>query len=149
MPCFPTELYSLSGSVSAANFSAPPTLKLVAGNTAFQKFDVTYEILGITLSSTLTNFGAAIMGVFVVVGPNQPTITFATSTPALIHAITGQNSITGPPALPVPSDKVASKVYLQPILVPPGKQISLYAFGDTTAGNFLQAFVSLDMRRKH
>lgn len=149
MACHPTELFSLAGSVSAAAFSAPPNLQLINQATAFQKWDVPYEVLGVTLSSTLTNFGTAVMGAFVLVGPNTDTVTFATSTQALIQAVTGTNSLTGPPAVPIPSDKVASTVFLHPVRVPPGKRISIYAFGDTTAGNFLQAYVSLVMRRVH
>lgn len=148
MPCHPTEFYCLSGSLAAANFSPPPLLQLIPGASAILTFQTPYELMGVTLSSTLTNFGTANMGVFVLVGVTTPKITFATSTPVAMGAVSGTNSIVGPPALPIPSDKVATTVLLQPILIKPGMPIALYAFGDTTAGNALLAVASLVMRRK-
>ncbi len=147
MPCYPTEAQCITGSVAAAAFSAPPVLKQIAGANAFITHPVAYELLGVTLSSTLTNFGVANMGVFVLIGANTPTITLANDTPVLIQALTGTNSITGPPALAVPSDKVATTVFLQPIQVPPNVRIALYAYGDTTAGNALSVVASLVMRQ--
>lgn len=146
MPCHPTEFYSLTGAVVAANFSAPPNLLLIPDATAQLSWPVDYELLGITMTSTLTNFGTAIMGVFLMINQNQPKITYATATPAPIAAVTGQNSLVGPPAVPIPSDKTIAKVFLQPPIIKAGQLIALYAFGDTTAGNSLAAFVSLDVR---
>jgi hypothetical protein len=147
MACHPTEFFSLTGQVAAADFSAPPNLALVSGADAFQDFQQAYEILGITLTSSLTNFGTAVMGIFVCVGPNTPTITYSKTTPAPVGAVTGTNSLVGPPAVPIPSDKTIVKVFLQPKRIGAGTRIALYAFGDTTAGNFAYAAVSLDMRR--
>ncbi len=148
MPCYPTELYSLTGSVAAADLSPPPNLKLIAGVNATQNFQVAYELLGVTFTSSLTNFGTTEMGVFVLIGTNTPTTTYGKSTPAVIGAVTGQNSIVGPPALPIPSDKVVAQVFLQPVLIKANTPISLYAFGDNTAGNALNVFASLVMRQK-
>ncbi len=148
MPCHPTEFFSLRGSVAAAGFVAGPGLTLIPSDDATQKWPVEYEILGISLTSSLTNFGAADMGLFVVLGPTQKNISYGKTTPALLAHITGNNSIVGPPAIAIPSDKTVTRVFLQPIIVPNGKQVSLFAFGDNTAGNALSAFVSLDMRRR-
>lgn len=147
MPCNPTEIYSLTAQIAAANFNAPPDLKQPGTDNSFIDFPVPYELLGITLVSTLTNFGTAIMGVFVLAKSNTPTITYSKSTPALIGHATGQNSIVGPPALAVPSDKSIAKVFLQPVRIPANSRISIYAFGDTTAGNAAAAFVMLDVRK--
>lgn len=147
MPCHPTEPFSLEGTVLAAAFSAPPVLQLIAGPNSFITFPVDYEILGVTLMSSLTNFGTAKMGVFVLFGTSTPTITYDTTTAALHGAITGQNSIVGPPAVPIPSDKSVPKVWLAPIRLPAGKRIAIYAYGDTTAGNLLTVNVALDMRQ--
>ena len=148
MGCHPTIPFLISGSVAAAAFSAPPTLTAVAGANAVLTNPVPMELMSVTLSSTLTNFGTANMGVFVLIGQNGNTLSFATSTPALIGAVTGSNSIVGPPAVPIPSYKVATTVFLQPILVPPNTKIQLFAFGDNTAGNALFAVASLVMRQK-
>ncbi len=147
MACNPTEIYSLTTQLAAADFNAPNVLKLAPGNDAFEDFPVPYELLGITLVSTLTNFGTAIMGVFVLIKTNTPTVTYSKSTPALIGHATGQNSIVGPPALAVPSDKSIAKVFLQPVRIPANSRISLYAFGDNTVGNAAAAFVMLDVRK--
>lgn len=147
MPCHETQFFCLSGSVAAAAFSAPPNLTPVAGDAAFLTQGVPFELLGVTLSTTLTNFGTANMGVFVMVGVNQPLITLANTSPVVIGAITGQNSLAGPPAVPIPSDKVVTTVFLQPKRIEPNTRISLYAFGDTTAGNSLTAVASLVMRQ--
>ncbi len=146
MTCYTTEAQCLSGSVAAANFSAPPNLAAIAGDAAFITHPIAYELLGITLSSTLTNFGTANMGVFVLLGTNSPTLTLANDTPVLIQALTGTNSIIGPPAVPIPSDKVATTVFLQPFYIPPNVRLALYAYGDTTAGNALSVVASLVMR---
>lgn len=147
MRCYPTEFYSLTGSVAAADFSPPPTLQLIAGDDALISFPAPYELMGITMTSTLTNFGTAIMGVFVVIGQDQKQISYARSTPAPIGAVTGTNSLIGPPAVPIPSDKTIATVFLQPKRIEPQTKISLYAFGDNTAGNALAAYISLVMRR--
>ena len=148
MPCGPTEFFSLQGSVAAADFSVFPNLKLIATANASQDWQVPYELTGITLSTSLTNFSSSLMGVFVIIGANTSLLSYGKSTSSPLHAITGQNSLVGPPAVFIPSDKSQSKVYLNPPVIKPGTKIALYAFGDTTAGNSLTAFVSLDMQRK-
>ncbi len=148
MPCYPTEPFNLQGTTLAAAFSAPPVLLKMAGENAFIDFPVPYELMGVTLSSSLTNFGTAEMGIFVIVGGNQERLTLGKSTRAIIQAITGTNSFTGPPATPIPSDKVATTVFLQPMLITPNMKIALYAYGDTTAGNVASAVVTLILRQK-
>ncbi len=147
MPCNPTEIYSLTAQLAAADFNPPNVLELAPGDNAAIDFPVPYELIGITLVSTLTNFGTAIMGVFVLIKTNTPQVTYSKSTPALIGHATGQNSIVGPPALAVPSDKSIAKVFLQPIRIPANSKISIFAFGDNTAGNAAAAFVMLDVRK--
>ncbi len=147
MSCHKTEIFSLSGAVAAAGFVAPPSLTLIPDENATQSWQVGYELLGISLTSSLTNFGTALMGLFVVVASNTKTISYGKSTQSILAHISGNNSIVGPPAVAIPSDKTVTRVFLQPIFIPGNTRISLYACGDTTAGNALSAFVSLDMRR--
>src|SRR4051812_20127806 len=125
MACHPTEFFSLTSQLTAANFSAYPNLALMPGANAFQDWPVPYELIGITLSSSLTNFSASLMGVFVIIGANTPILVYDKSTASPLHAITGNNSLVGPPAVPIPSDKSQSKVFLNPPLIKQGTRISL------------------------
>lgn len=148
MGCNPTALFALKGEVAAADFVASPRLKLVADDDAIQQWQENYELLGVHMSSSLTNFGTADMGIFIILGANSDEISYGKSTPSLISHISGTNSIIGPPAVAIPSDKSLYRPFLQPIDVSHGTKIAAYAFGDTTAGNKLSFFVSFDMRVK-
>lgn len=144
---FPTEFFSLTGTVLAAAFSPSPTLTLVPGADASIDFQVPYELLGITFTSSLLNYGTARLGAFVIIGQNLPTLAYSKTTSAPVGSVTLQNSLVGPPAVPIPTNKTIAVVFLQPKLITPGTKIALYTFGDNTAGNQADLFVALTMRQ--
>lgn len=148
MSCYPTEFYCLTGTVLAAAFIASPTLTQVPGDDAYFTAPHPYEVLGITLTSSMLNFGTAPLGVFVVFDQSGTKTTYSKSTACPLQHVTLQNSLTGPPAVPIPTNKTTPIIFSQPKEIASGAKIALFTFGDTTAGNRADIFCSLILRQK-
>lgn len=137
------EFFNLSGTVAAAGFSsAYPRLQFVA---TIDDLPGDYWLTGMTLSSSLLNFGAPLLGVFVVIGTRQVEISVAVKLQSPLYHMTLNNSLTGPPVVPIPTNKTTPKAFRQPKRIGPRTPISLYACGDTTAGNAITALLALEL----
>lgn len=139
------DILNLRVEVLAAAFSAAPQLTLGA---TIDDLPVPYYLVSLTLSSSLLNFGTSELGVFVIIGQNERNISFSLSSQSPLYHVTLQNSLVGPPAVPIPTNKTTPKPFRQPILLPPRKPISLYTFGGTTAGNRLVAYLAAELVKK-
>lgn len=136
------DILNLRAQVDAANFVAPPTMALID---SIDDLPIDYYIVSMTLASTLLNFGTAEMGVFVVIGQEQDQLTFSRTIQSPLYHVTLQNSLVGPPAVPIPTNKTTPKPFRQPMLLPARTPISLYVFGDTTAGNKLISYLAIEL----
>ncbi len=136
------EIYNLRASVLAAAFVSPPSMKFTGEELSFPH---AYDLTGLSLSSTMLNYGTAEMGVFVVVGADKDTLTFSKTTGALLAHVSLQNSLPGPPAVPIPTNKSTPLPLPSPKRIPAGSKIRLYVFGDQTAGNQLLAYLSVQL----
>lgn len=112
------------------------------------KFPINYALVGLQLSSSLVIFGTNLGGILVVVGQNAPVLAISDSINSVMSHITQPNSFSGAPPLSIPTSKVTSEsfgAFAMPIVA--NAPISLYAFGDATAGNDLFAICSLQLVR--
>lgn len=109
---------------------------------------VAYYLVSMTLASTILNFGTAELGVFVVIGQTAKTLNFSQTIQSPLYHVSLQNSVVGPPAVPIPTNKTTPKPFRQPMLLPPRTPISLYAFGDTQAGNRLISYLAIELVKK-
>lgn len=136
------EIYNIRADVLAADFVNSPQM----GYTGQQlEFPHAYDLVGLSLVSTMLNFGTTEMGVFVVVGSDQEQLTFSKTTAALLGHVTLQNSLAGPPPVPIPTNKSTPLPLPFPKRIPPGKKVRLYAFGGNDAGNRLLAYLSIQV----
>lgn len=139
------DIFNLRVEVLAAAFTAAPALTLGA---TIDDLPVPYYLVSLTLSSSLLNFGTGELGVFVLLGTNEKNMSFSTAVRSPLYHVTLNNSLTGPPAVPIPTNKTTPKPFRQPILLPPRTPISLYTFGGTTAGNRLVAYLAAELVKK-
>jgi hypothetical protein len=139
------EIFNLRAEVLAAAFRAPPAMELID---TIDNIPKEYYLTGLVLTSTMLNFSTTKeMGVFFVIGQTQEVVTFSEAIRSPISHVTLQNSLTGPPIVPVPTTKTTPLPLPQPILIRPRVPLSLYVFGDTTASNRLLAYLSVQMVR--
>jgi hypothetical protein len=109
-------------------------------------FPINYILVGVQLSSSLVIFGTNKGGILLVVGQKRPKLTVSNSIQSIISHITNPNSLTGPPAIAVPTSKVTSLSFgAFGVPIPAGTPLSLYAFADGTSGNDLFAICSLQL----
>lgn len=141
MPC-QVDIFNVSCDVLAAALSASPTMTLAA---SIQKWTAPYYLTGLCLNSTLLNFGTTPLGVFVIIGQKAITLSYSSALKSPVCHVTLQNSYTGPPSTPVPTNKSTPISFAQPFPINPDTTIGLYTFGDTTAGNRVNAYLSLQM----
>lgn len=112
------------------------------------KFTVAYALMGVQLSSSITNLGTPLAGVFVVVGQDKPKLTVSNSIGSPICQYSAQNSIVGPPIVPIPTTKSGSAPFGSlGYPLPAGTPVSLYGFGDDTDGNFIHGIAQLYLVR--
>lgn len=140
----PTEVYNLKADVAAAALAASPSLTRIAQ----VDFPYPYLLEGVLFSSSLLNFGTTELGVFLITGQSQKVVQFSETTKAIVQHVTLNNSLTGPPVVPVPTNKATPISFRCPIRIGAKSPIGLYTFGDTTAGNRVLAYVSLFVARE-
>ncbi len=111
-----------------------------------QKYNSSYALLGLQLSSSLTIFGANRAGIIMVIGQDQKYLTVSNSINSPISHITGPNSISSPAVVAIPTSKCTSLSFgAYGIPVRAMTPLSLYAFGDATSGNDLFAICALQV----
>lgn len=121
-----------------------PQLKLITSRT----FPVAYALIGVQLSSSLINYGTNLAGILVVIGQTAAVLAVSPDLKQVTSHITQQNSLVGPPIVPIPTSKCTSDSFgLFAYPMPAGTPISLYAFADATVGNDLFAIASLKLAR--
>jgi len=107
-----------------------------------------YALVGLQLSSSLVIYGANFGGFFIVIGQTLAQLSVSQALNSPMSHITQPNSLTGPPAVAIPTSKVTSLSFGQfAYPLPAQTPISLYAFADATAGNDLFAVCSLQLAR--
>lgn len=137
------EIFNLRAEVVAADFVAPPEMRLVD---SIDNLPKAYWLTGLVLTSTMLNFSTTDeMGVFFVVGQTNERLTFSEAVKSPISHVTFNNSLTGPPVVRIPTSKTTPLPFPQPMLIRPRVPLSLYVFGSTTANNQLLAYLSLQM----
>lgn len=140
-------LFNLSCDILAASFSVSPTLTRAPGpGGVIPDFDGYYELTGLVLTSTLLNFSTTNpLGVFVIIGKQPLRLSYSNSLVCPVAHVTFNNSLTGPPVVPIPTNKSTPVPFAVPYPLLPKTPIALYTFGDTTAGNRAAAYLSLQL----
>lgn len=136
------EIYNIRADVAAADFVNAPKMGYTGQELDFPH---AYDLVGLSLVSTMLNYGTAEMGVFIVVSNDQDQLTFSKTTAALLGHVSLQNSLPGPPAVPIPTNKSTPLPLPFPKRIPPRSKIRLYAFGGNDAGNRLLAYLSVQV----
>lgn len=109
-------------------------------------FTINYALVGLQLSSSLAIFGSNKGGIVLVIGQKRIRLNISEALQTPITHISGPNSITGSPNVPIPTSKVTSLSFgAYAIDIPAGMPLALYAFADATAGNDLFAICSLQL----
>ena len=140
----PLEFKILSGRFQGSADAIYPKMHFVA-KIAFSR---PYALLGLQLSSSLVIYGSNFGGFAIVIGQVQPSLSVSEGLNCPFTQITQPNSLVGPPVVPIPTSKSSSLSFGQfAYPLPAQTPISLYAFGDATAGNDMFAVCSLQLAR--
>jgi len=107
-----------------------------------------YALLGFQLSSSLVIYGTNFGGFAIVIGQADKYLSVSDGLNCPFTQITQPNSIAGAPPIPIPTSKSASVSFGQfAYPLDPSTPVSLYAFGDDTAGNDMFAICSLQVAK--
>jgi len=140
----PFEFKILAGRFQGAADAIYPQLAFV-NKISFSR---PYALIGLQLSSSLVIYGNNFGGFAIVIGQTNARLSVSEGLNCPMTQITQPNSLVGPPVVPIPTSKSASDSYgLFAYPIPPQTPISLYAFGDATAGNDMFAICSLKLAR--
>jgi hypothetical protein len=142
------EIRTLAGRFQPTTAVLYPRLQIMTGDLATFTAPTGYALIGVQLSTTLLNYGTNLAGILLIIGQTAPQLAVSNSLKQVTSHITQQNSLVGPPVVPIPTSKCTSDSFgLFAYPMPAGTPISLYAFADATAGNDLFAMASLKMAR--
>lgn len=106
-------------------------------------------IVALQFSTSLTIYPSNVGGMLITFDQTQRSnISVGSGLKSVIAHITAPNSLVGPPAIGVPSSKVSNITFNNcGYFLDAGSPISLYAFANATAGNYLFAITSIQYRR--
>jgi hypothetical protein len=108
---------------------------------------LSYALLGLQLSSSLSNFGTNVQGIFVTTGRNMPSISMGVKSGIIMSHVTTTNSFNNAGTLlPIPATKCSSLAFGEyGRLVPVGTRLNLYVADDGTDGNAYFGLCSFQM----
>ncbi len=106
-------------------------------------------IVALQFSTSLTIYPSDLGGMLITFDQTAKTnIAVGRGLKSVIAHITAPNSLAGPPAIGVPSSKVSNITFNNcGYFLDANSPISLYAFANATAGNYLFAITSIQYRR--
>lgn len=138
------ETATLAGIFTGAAAAVYPALALVTK----KEWDWEIWITAIQFSTSLTIFPTDLGGMILTLGKQPLNLSVDPGLSSVIAHITAPNSISGASPLANPSSKVSNIVFGDcGYFLQAGAPLSLYAFANATAGNYLFAISSIQYRR--
>jgi hypothetical protein len=139
------ELATISATFTGSAAAVYPNLVWVAE----EKWDWPVWVLGVQFSTSLSIFPTNLGGMVVTMGKTQKSgIAISPGLQSVIIHVTAPNSIAGPPAFAFPSSKVSHISFSDcGYYLDAQTPITIFAFADATAGNYLIAEASVQYRR--
>ncbi len=147
MGCQGVEIYNLFCDVQAPDLSVFPLMTVAD---TLEGLTTDYWLTEVLLTSSLLNYSSALLGVAVIIGQNEKQVSYSDSVISPVIHFSNNNSLVGPPVVPIPTNKSTPVPFPDPYPITPSTQISLFTFGTNDVGNLnrVSAFLSIQMVKR-